>query len=313
MLGLKILTFRRNNFLELGIFVDKSVFSVSDLLKNYLEGTLRMMSREMIELTNPLRFFRFGDLFLKLISNALNDSISSVKPVNINIEKEPLEPPVPNPSKIIGIGLNYVDHVKEIGAKMPREPIPFLKAPSSLIGHNRAIVIPPDIEKVDYEIELVVVIKNKVRFASKKEALDSILGFTIGNDVSARDIQIDKRRPWSWAKSYDTFSPLGPLLVTCDELDCEDPDLEMITKLNGEIMQKSRTSNMIFKPYELIMFVSKIMALYPGDLIFTGTPAGVGFTRNPPVFLKEKDVVELTIEKIGTLRSFVEKESRSNI
>jgi len=310
VLDLKILTFRRNGSLELGILVKKKVFSVNDLLKNYLEGTLGMTSEEITKLSNPLTFFKFGDLFLKLVNNALNDAISSIEPVNISTEKDPLEPPIPNPSKIVGIGLNYIDHVKEIGAKMPKEPIPFLKAPSSLIGHNKAIVIPIDIEKIDYEIELVVIVKNKVKFASKKEALNSILGFTIGNDVSARDIQIDKRRPWSWAKSYDTFSPLGPILVTCDEIECEEPDLELITKLNGKIMQKSRTSNMIFKPYELIMFISKIMTLYPGDLIFTGTPAGVGFTRNPPVFLKKKDIIELTAEKIGTLRNFVKKQPK---
>lgn len=289
----------------MGVLVNEKVFDVKSLLRTYLEGSLRIASEKVSEITNPLLFFRFGKTFIDLVDKAISSVIDSLEPLDINIKKDSLEPPIPNPSKIIGIGLNYIDHIKETRAKPPKEPIPFLKAPSSLIGHNKKIIIPSDVKKVDYEIELVTVIKKKIKYASKKEALDSILGFTIGNDISARDIQIDLKKPWSWAKSYDTFSPLGPILVTCDEIECEDPDLELVTKINGKTMQKSKTSQMIFKPHDLIVFVSRIMTLYPGDLIFTGTPAGVGFTRNPPVFLRKNDIVELKIEKIGTLRNFV--------
>ncbi len=301
---MKILVYRRRGLPVLGVISKAGVVNVEKLLRSYFSS--RSFSRVLAEeMSDPRKFFRMGDKALDVVQEALHSNLTEDFLDHVDLEKEILEPPVPSPSKIVGIGLNYMDHVREIGAKVPKEPVIFLKAPSSLIGHNDKILIPKDLNKVDYEIELVVVIKKKVKNASKREALESILGFTIGNDISARDIQIDKRRPWSWAKSYDTFSPLGPLIVTCDELDCEEPDLNMELKLNDAIMQRSRTSEMIFKPYELIMFVSRIMTLYPGDLIFTGTPSGVGFRREPPIYLKDGDVLELSIERIGKLRNFV--------
>jgi 2,4-diketo-3-deoxy-L-fuconate hydrolase len=306
---MKILVYRKKGIPHLGLYYNSKVIDVEELLRAYLSN--KLPCTDIRDLLSPRTFFKLGDYAINVIEDAINEvDPTNFVEENVDIDKDVLEPPILEPSKIVGIGLNYLDHIKEIGAKIPKEPIPFLKAPSSLTGHNNLIIIPPELNKVDYEIELVVVIGKKVKYASKEEALRSILGFSIGNDVSARDIQVDRRRPWSWAKSYDTFSPLGPVIVTCDEIDCEEPDLELELKLNGKVMQKSRTSNMIFKPYELIMFISRIMTLYPGDLIFTGTPGGVGFTRTPPVFLKEGDVLELKIERIGLLRNYVRRAKR---
>jgi 2-keto-4-pentenoate hydratase/2-oxohepta-3-ene-1,7-dioic acid hydratase in catechol pathway len=301
---LRLLTYRRSGIPALAVLKEEKVIDVSSLMRCF--ATSRGLPSQALEQAgDPANFYRLGVAGLRTLSDALEECSLDEHRVDVNLDRDVLEPPVTSPSKIVGIGLNYMDHVKEIGARPPKEPIPFLKAPSSLVGHNDRILLPPDLSKVDYEVELVIVIGRKVKYATKREALESMLGFTIGNDVSARDVQVDRRRPWSWAKSYDTFSPLGPAVVTCDEVDCESPDLEIRLDLNGKTMQRSRTSEMIFKPHELITFVSRIMTLYPGDLIFTGTPSGVGFRRDPPVYLKDGDVLELYIENIGLLRNYV--------
>lgn len=299
---MRLLAYRRGGEARLGILCKGFVADAENLLEAYL-GSRGLWAPPAT--LSPQAFYRLWLSSSRLLLEALGECDESYIVPGLDVDSSPLEPPVPAPSKIVGIGLNYLDHVREVGAEPPREPIPFLKAPSSLVGHNHYITLPPHIEKVDYEIELVAVIGRKVSYASRSEALESIAGFTIGNDVSARDVQVDRRGPWSWAKSYDTFSPLGPVLVTCDEVDCEEPKLGMELRLNGRVMQSSNTSNMIFKPYELVMFVSRIMTLYPGDLIFTGTPAGVGFTRSPPVYLRDGDLLELEIEGIGLLRNRV--------
>jgi 2-keto-4-pentenoate hydratase/2-oxohepta-3-ene-1,7-dioic acid hydratase in catechol pathway len=304
---LRLLAYRMGGAVRLGVLCKDFIADVEGLLEDYLGSRGLWAPRPTL---SPWGFYRLWGSSSRLLAEALEDCDESYRVPGLDLDSSPLEPPVPGPSKIVGIGLNYLDHAHEVGARPPREPIPFLKAPSSLVGHNHYIILPPGLEKVDYELELVVVIGRKASYASRAEALESIAGFTIGNDVSARDVQVDKRRPWSWAKSYDTFSPLGPVVVTCDEVDCEDPRLDMELSLNGRVMQKSNTSNMIFKPYELVMYVSRIMTLYPGDLIFTGTPAGVGFTRSPPVYLRDGDLLELEIKGIGLLRNRVKARGR---
>lgn len=212
-----------------------------------------------------------------------------------------LLPPIPDPPKILCIGLNYRDHAAETGAAIPRDPVVFSKFTTALIGPGDAIVLPPVSEKVDYEAELVLVIGKAGKSIPKAQARDHLAGCMVGHDVSARDWQIEKDgKQWLLGKTFDTFAPTGPHLVTLDEI--KDPhDLAIRLRLNGATMQDSRTNQMIFTADELIAYVSQVVTLQPGDLIFTGTPPGVGIARKPPVWLKGGDVVEVEIEGLGTL------------
>jgi 2-keto-4-pentenoate hydratase/2-oxohepta-3-ene-1,7-dioic acid hydratase in catechol pathway len=200
--------------------------------------------------------------------------------------------PPTEPSKVIAVGLNYVEHAQEGKHELPEEPIIFLKAPSCLIAHGESIVLPRLSSKVAYEAELVAVVRYRARDLEPEEALECILGYTCGNDVSAKDLQ-RRDRQWVRGKSFDTFGPVGPIVDT--EVDPSDLGIEL--RLNGEAKQSARTSQMIFEVPFLVSFVSKVMTLMPGDLIFTGTPAGVD-----PI-LKPGDVLEVEIEGIGTLRN----------
>ncbi|MBE3112267.1 MAG: fumarylacetoacetate hydrolase family protein, partial [Acidobacteria bacterium] len=210
--------------------------------------------------------------------------------------------PVPNPSKIVAIGLNYRDHAREQGAPIPERPIIFAKFPTSVIGPGDAIVWDPALtDKVDYEAELAVVIGATARNVNEADAIDFVAGYTCGNDVSARDLQFGDHQ-WVRGKSLDTFCPLGPVLVTADEI--SDPqDLSVRAFLNDETMQDSRTSEMIFGVRELIAFASRAFTLLPGDVILTGTPHGVGVFRKPPVFMKDGDRIAIEIEDIGRLEN----------
>jgi 2-keto-4-pentenoate hydratase/2-oxohepta-3-ene-1,7-dioic acid hydratase in catechol pathway len=212
-----------------------------------------------------------------------------------------LLPPVPPPEKVICIGLNYLDHAIETGAKPPTEPIVFSKFNTALIGDGDAIVLPSLSQEVDYEAELVVVIGRTTRHVAVKDALKCVAGYTCGHDVSARDWQ--KGRPggqWLLGKSFDTFGPIGPWLVTTDEL--PDPsNLRVRMHLSGEVVQDSTTRQLIFDIPQLISHLSKIMTLKAGDLIFTGTPPGVGMAKTPPRFLRHGDVCTVEIEGIGPL------------
>ncbi len=199
-------------------------------------------------------------------------------------------PPV-EPTKIVAVGLNYIDHVEELGMPVPEEPIIFLKPPSAVIGNDDVIILPSSARRVDYEGELAVVIGRDCRNVSESDAESYILGYTCFNDVTARDLQ-QKDGQWTRAKSFDTFAPLGPYIAELDDAS----KLKIETRLNGKTVQKSNTSNLIFDVPTLISFVSLIMTLKAGDVIATGTPAGVGE-------LKHGDVVEVEIEGIGVLRN----------
>ena len=216
--------------------------------------------------------------------------------------------PIPDPPKVICIGLNYRDHAAESGAPIPREPVLFSKFATAIIGPGDAIRLPAVSHEVDYEAELVLVIGKKGRHVSKADAMEHLAGCTIGHDVSARDWQLKKDgKQWLAGKSFDTFAPIGPALVTLDELG--DPhNLSIRLRLNGQTMQDSSTGQMIFRAGDLLAYISQVVTLEPGDLIFTGTPPGVGFARKPPVFLKGGDVVEVEIEKLGVLRNPVVQE-----
>jgi 2-keto-4-pentenoate hydratase/2-oxohepta-3-ene-1,7-dioic acid hydratase in catechol pathway len=211
--------------------------------------------------------------------------------------------PVRNPGKVICIGLNYRDHAIESGAEIPSEPVVFNKFPTAITGPDSEVVLPAVCTQVDYEAELVVVIGRRGRNISERDARAFVAGYMNGNDVSARDWQIG--RPggqWLMGKTPDTFAPTGPWLVTADEI--ADPHaLRIALRLNGERMQDSSTKEFIFTIDRLIAHLSQLVTLEPGDLIFTGTPPGVGMARKPPVFLKAGDEVAVEIEGLGVLRN----------
>lgn len=216
-----------------------------------------------------------------------------------------LHAPITRPQKIIAIGLNYEDHAAETGGEIPEKPIVFAKYPNTIIGPGEAIRIPPITEQADYEAELAVVIGRPAKNVSESEALEYVFGYTNCNDVSSRDLQFSEGGQWTRSKSIDTFAPIGPYVSTRDEV--PDPrNLWIRCTLNGEVMQDSTTSKMAFSVAELVAFLSTGMTLMPGDIIATGTPAGVGFARDPAVFLKAGDEVTIEIEGLGTLTNPVE-------
>jgi 2-keto-4-pentenoate hydratase/2-oxohepta-3-ene-1,7-dioic acid hydratase in catechol pathway len=209
--------------------------------------------------------------------------------------------PVPTPRVIWGVGLNYREHADEAGRPALEVPTLFVKSPSSVIGNGDPIVVPRVVTQPDYEGELAVVIGKQARDVSVDDALDVVAGLTVGHDVSARDHQFTTGQ-WSWSKSFDTFCPLGPEVVTLDEVDIAG-GLALTTTVSGEVLQSANTSQLLFSIPELIAWISQGCTLEPGDVILTGTPAGVGAARTPPRWLVDGDVVEITIEGIGTLRN----------
>jgi len=216
--------------------------------------------------------------------------------------------PVPNPGKIVCLGLNYKDHAEESGAAIPHDPILFSKYTNTLTGHGQPIILPRISSEVDFEAELVVVIGRHGKNIRAEDAMKHVAGYMVGHDVSARDWQLKKDgKQWMVGKTFDTFAPTGPVLVTADEI--PDPhNLRIRLRLNGQSMQDSNTGQMIFNVPTTLAHLSKIFPLEPGDLIFTGTPPGVGAARKPPVFLKKGDVVEVEIDGLGLLRNTVVEE-----
>jgi 2-keto-4-pentenoate hydratase/2-oxohepta-3-ene-1,7-dioic acid hydratase in catechol pathway len=211
--------------------------------------------------------------------------------------------PAVNPSKILAIGRNYFEHAAEGGSEPPPAPLVFNKLPNSLSAHGAPVVLPTVSGAVDYEAELAVVIGRRAKRVSEREALDYVFGYTPINDVTARDLQRGDGQ-WVRGKGLDTFAPLGPFITTRDEV-ADVHALKIEGRLNGEVMQSSNTSKMIFKVPYLVSYISQGITLEPGDVIATGTPEGVGFFRKPPVVLKAGDVFEVTIETLGTLRNEV--------
>jgi 2-keto-4-pentenoate hydratase/2-oxohepta-3-ene-1,7-dioic acid hydratase in catechol pathway len=231
----------------------------------------------------------------------LRQNSSSAPRVDANVR---LGSPVARPSKIVCIGLNFRDHAEESKMEIPREPVLFFKATTSLAGPDDSVIIPHGGTKLDWEVELAVVIARKGSYIKKEHANKYVAGYALHNDYSERSFQLERGGQWVKGKSADTFAPLGPWLVTPDEI----PDvgnLVMWLKANGEFRQKGTTANMIFDVPTLISYVSDFMTLLPGDVISTGTPAGVGLGMHPPHYLKPGDVVELGIDGLGTSRQVV--------
>jgi 2-keto-4-pentenoate hydratase/2-oxohepta-3-ene-1,7-dioic acid hydratase in catechol pathway len=209
-----------------------------------------------------------------------------------------LGPCVCRPSKIICVGLNFRDHAAESGLELPKEPVIFFKATTALNGPNDDVIIPKNSEKTDWEVELAVVIGKKASYVEESDALDYVAGFALHNDYSERAFQIERSGQWVKGKSCDTFAPLGPVMATKDEV----PDinnLKMWLSVNGKLMQNGTSADMVFKVPYLVSYISQFMTLLPGDVISTGTPAGVGFGFKPPVYLKNGDIVQLGIDQLG--------------
>ena len=248
----------------------------------------------------------FGNDGLKRLENFLTANGGKLHPVP---EGERLAAPFARPSKILCIGLNYAKHAAETGAASPAEPILFMKSTTSLAGPNDDIIIPKNSVKTDWEVELAFVIGKKASYVSEREAMDYVAGYVLHNDVSEREFQLERGGTWDKGKGCDTFAPMGPFMATSDEI--TDPhNLRLWLKLNGKMVQDSNTDDLIFNIPFLVSYVSQFMTLLPGDVVSTGTPAGVGLGLKPPVFLKEGDVIELGIDGLGEARQVAKAYSR---
>ena len=234
---------------------------------------------------------------------AVSRAVESGAGTRTPLEGTRLVSPIPRPPKIVCVGLNYLDHATEQNMPLPEHPLLFSKATSSVVGPYDDVVLPAESEQVDYEVELAVVIGKTATAVSEADAYDYVAGYTVANDVSARDIQF-RQQQWHQGKSYDTFCPMGPWMVTKDEI--PDPNaLAVKLTLNGTVLQDSNTDNLIFNVPTLVSRISSAMTLLPGDVISTGTPAGVGVFRDPKILLKAGDYMETWVEGIGTLKNHV--------
>jgi 2,4-diketo-3-deoxy-L-fuconate hydrolase len=262
-----------------GVVLDNLYYDVSALNEDYNE-----------------RFFETGGLLR--LKKFLEDHKQDLIKLEDSIT---LDSPIARPSKIVCIGLNYADHARETKAQPPAEPVIFLKSTTALCGPFDPIIIPKNSKKTDWEVELAIVIAKKASYISESDALDHIAGYCLHNDVSEREFQIERSGTWDKGKGCDHFAPLGPFLATPDEI-TDVNNLRLWLTVNGKTMQDGTTANLIFKIPFLVSYVSQFMTLLPGDLISTGTPAGVALGMNPPVYLAPGDIVELGIDGLGSSR-----------
>jgi 2-keto-4-pentenoate hydratase/2-oxohepta-3-ene-1,7-dioic acid hydratase in catechol pathway len=228
----------------------------------------------------------------------LADNKKSCPEIN---KEERLGPPVVRPSKMVCIGLNYAKHAEESGMEVPSEPVLFFKATSAIVGPNDDLIIPKNSQKTDWEVELGVVIGKKASYVNEEEAMDYVAGYLLHNDYSEREFQLERLGQWVKGKSCDTFAPIGPFLVTKDEIP-NPHNLDLWLRLNNEVKQQSNTSDFVFNIPQVVSYVSQFMSLLPGDIISTGTPFGVGMGLKPQTYLKPGDVIELGIEGLGSSR-----------
>jgi 2-keto-4-pentenoate hydratase/2-oxohepta-3-ene-1,7-dioic acid hydratase in catechol pathway len=248
----------------------------------------------------------FDEYFFEDVGiNELNKWITTNEsnlPVVSNEER--LGPPLAKPSKIICVGLNYSKHAAESGMQIPKEPVLFFKAPSSITGPNDDIIIPKNSKKTDWEVELAVVIGKRALYVDESEAMNYVVGYVLHNDVSEREFQLERSGQWVKGKSADSFAPIGPFIATKDEI--PDPhNLNLWLKVNREILQSSNTSDLVFNVPFLVSYISQFMSLIPGDIISTGTPSGVGLGLKPPRYLKPGDIVELGVDGLGIAKQNV--------
>jgi 2,4-diketo-3-deoxy-L-fuconate hydrolase len=238
-----------------------------------------------------------------------NDGLARLEQVSSSYDLPAIEVkrfgcPVKRPSKIVCIGLNYMDHAKETGAAIPKEPVLFMKSTTAIIGPDDDIIIPRDSQKTDWEVELAVVIGRKASYVDEADAMNFVAGYCLHNDISEREFQLERGGTWDKGKGCDTFAPIGPFLVTKDEI-ADVHNLRLWLTVNGHIMQDSSTANLIFKIPLLVSYVSRFMTLLPGDIISTGTPNGVGLAMKPQIYLKPGDIVELGVDGLGQSKQHV--------
>jgi 2,4-diketo-3-deoxy-L-fuconate hydrolase len=260
-----------------GICVDEKMYDVSPYVQDYNESFF-----EKDGLSTLIQALENGEI-------ALTEIPSGVRIASC----------VARPSKIVCIGLNFADHARETGAEIPKEPIIFFKSTTALSGPNDDVIIPKNSVKTDWEVELAFVISKKAQYVEEENAMDYVAGYCLHNDLSEREFQLERGGNWSKGKGCDTFAPLGPFLVTKDEIE-DVNNLKMWLNVNDKQFQISNTDQLIFKIPTLVSYLSQFMTLLPGDVISTGTPHGVGLGFKPPIYLKEGDVMELGIDGLGT-------------
>lgn len=292
---------------RVGFIIDEKIADLQDTWRKLMLSRNEIDSVRVIDHflpAEPAVFFSIGESALSKAQEAYQ-YIMENRENAAYLTKEEIQfgTPIPNPSKIICIGKNYADHAAEMGSDVPEHPVLFSKFTNAIIGPEDSIEKSRATEKLDYEVELAVVIGKETSKVNRTEALDYIAGYTIGNDVSARDLQ--KRTPqWLQGKTLDRSTPIGPWIVTADEIG--DPSNLLISSfVNGEKRQSSSTSHLIFDIPFLVEFISELITLNPGDVILTGTPDGVGFAMDPPRFLQAGDVVTVEVEKIGRMENKV--------
>jgi 2-keto-4-pentenoate hydratase/2-oxohepta-3-ene-1,7-dioic acid hydratase in catechol pathway len=287
---------------RLGVLLGDLVYDVAELARA-VKTSGKEVADWLLAVNGSLDVIKSADAGLRDLMALLDgDGLRSWRAGVAAFSQDSIEfLPATYPSKILAIGRNYVDHAIEGGAEPPKAPLLFNKLPNSLNAHNAPIVLPAISQQVDYEAELAVIIGRKAKCVSEADALDYVFGYSLIDDVSARDLQFGDGQ-WTRGKSLDTFAPLGPFITTRDEIaDVQALKIEGI--LNGKVMQSSNTAKMIFKVAYLVSYLSQGITLEPGDVIASGTPEGVGVFRKPPVLLQAGDVFEVKIEKLGTLRN----------
>jgi len=303
---LKLLSYQKPNEIKLGLYLESWIVDLS-LVYNFLSKKNEHKFEKGFP-SDMISLIQHGLEKTRLVEKVLKQDfqklLKKLPQAFSKLEDIKLLAPIPKMRKnIICLGLNYADHAKETNTPPPQKPIFFTKSPTSIIGPQDEIILPNSSKEIDYEVELAFIIGKKGKNISQYKAQEYIVGYTVFNDITARDLQRIHRQ-WFKGKSLDSFAPMGPFLVTKDEVP-NPHDLKLSLKVNGEIMQRSNTSKMYFRIPTLLECLSQDMTVEPGDIVATGTPAGVGFMRKPPIFLKHGDIVEAYVEKIGIIKNRV--------
>src|SRR6266566_6231051 len=316
---MRLVTYQHEGQSRIGAQLDEQIIDLNRAYQASLyhaNDTGELAVADLRVPTDMISLLRGGDTSLRAAQQALifvrrplegNGNTLEQQGIVYALESVSLLQPVLRPGKVICLGLNYRDHAKEAGMAIPEYPVLFHKVAGSLIGHNQPVVVPRSSSKIDFEGELTIIIGRRGKYIAEHEALSYIAGYTIGNDVSARDLQF-RTSQWTTGKMLDTFCPLGPALVTRDEV----PDANQLaikTTLNGQVMQEGNTADMIFRVPFIVSYISEIATLEPGDVILTGTPPGIGNTRTPPVFMKPGDTITVEKERLGVLSNPVVAET----
>ncbi|MGJ9384406.1 fumarylacetoacetate hydrolase family protein [Salipaludibacillus sp. CF4.18] len=309
---MKLITFKHAGISRIGAIVNEEVIDLHASYRAFIKAEGKIRAEQIAEAFVPADmngFLQGGKESLELAKKAIDYALTNKEDEGYKLvypyNEVKVEAPVPSPGKMICVGLNYREHILEMKRELPQYPVVFAKFANTVVGPQDDIPFYPISEQLDYEAEFSFVIGKRARNVSQAEALDYVAGYTIVNDVTYRDFQ---RRTIQWlqGKTVEGSAPMGPWLVTTDEL--TDPSgLEVVLTVNGEERQHSNTANLVFSVQNLVEFFSNIMTLEPGDVILTGTPGGVGFARDPKVFLKDGDVVKIDIDKVGTLENTVKK------